>query len=362
MIVTTKVIPITPHRARPLAALTLPALVLLLGACGGGPKTEFDADRAFDHVQTMVGFGPRPSGSEAMKEQAEWLHSELTNIGLEAEIQAFTEDTFGRSHKFEGAALEFRNVHAVLPGTHPDDGPYILVCAHYDSKLMHGHDNQEHNFEFVGAIDGAGASAVNLELARVFTARYDEMRGREGVKLPNLWFVWFDGEENFHFDWNQENDHDALFGSRHFVEYLKKQGLANRCAAMILPDLIGDKDIKIDRDLASSTWLQDLFLEAARDIGEEERMYKYKSAFTDDHIPFRDIGIARVALLDFEYRRPASRKDGEPAEIAKLQAWWHTPNDTIDKMSVQALQFAGDLLFTGLVKLEQHERVLKRFR
>jgi glutaminyl-peptide cyclotransferase len=370
-----------PRRPRPTRTTTGPcaalALALLLTACGGGDresKSPFDAARAFEHVETMVGFGPRPSGSAANRQQAEWLMGELKSYGLSPVEQTFQEDTFGKTHELDGEVITFRNVHCVVPGSDPEKGPFIVLGAHIDSKRTHGHAVPEQNFEFVGAIDGAGASAVMLELARVLAVRNRELVGKaDAPKVPNLWFVWFDGEENLEFDWVSDkedpryNDDQALFGSRHFVAELERNKLLSRVGAMVLADLIGDKAIKIDRDLNSNKSLQDTFLAAADELGERGRMYAFQSEFTDDHLPFVRAGIPSVLLIDFAYRIPAQHespeKYGPVPEIAKdLQAWWHTPEDTVDKMAASSLGFVGDLIYTALPKIESSPRIQRKFK
>lgn len=357
---------IRPTRPLPISLALVAAAGLLTGltACGGGggAKTPFKGSTAFDHVKTMVGFGPRPAGSAAQKKQAAWLMNELRTIGLEPVEQTFTKDWNGREHKLDGETIEFRNVHVIVPGSDPENGAYIVLGAHYDTKLTHGHDTPEHNFEFKGAIDGAGASAVMLELARVTKARNEKLLAEGGLdyKLPNLWFVWFDGEESIAYDWDDER---ALFGSNHFVRELSKANKVGRVGAMVLADLIGDKDIKIDRDGNSNKALQDTFKSAAEQIGQKQRMYTYQSEFTDDHLPFQRAGIPSVLLIDFAWRIPAQHEGGQVPDAAKdLQAWWHTPHDTIDKMAPSSLQFVGDLIYTALPEIEKSDRVQRKFR
>ncbi|MHC5064133.1 MAG: M28 family metallopeptidase [Planctomycetota bacterium] len=313
---------------------------LLLGGCGGyeGPV---EGARAFEKVEKLVSFGPRPAGSSALRSTAAYIESEIKSLGLPVNVQDFEDPE-------QAPGIQFRNVWTEIPGKDPTAGPIILIGAHYDTKLASGHSDPAHNFPFVGAIDGGGASGVLLELARVLRKRPNP--------VANIWLVWFDGEESIDWDWNEDR---SLFGSRHFVKTMSADkirfpsNLGKRMRAMILMDLIGDRRIKLDRDGNSNKKLQDLFLEAAAKIGAEHKMYRFKSAFSDDHIPFRDAGVRVIDLIDFHYRTPSSRSPDEPSDIARYEAWWHTAEDTLDKISPDSLEFVGDLVWTAIPMIEK---------
>lgn len=317
------------------------ALIACLGlfSCGGS-KGPIDGDRAYQHVAKLVGFGPRPAGSEELAASAAYIGEQLQALGLEMQVQEFQDE--------KAPGVTFRNLWTEIPGSDPTAGPVVVLAAHYDTKLADGHDNADHNFPFVGAIDGAGASGLLLELARHLTQRPDPG--------ANIWLVWFDGEESIPWDW----DHDrSLFGSRHFVRTMIAdkerfpRGLRARMKALVLMDLIGDKNIKLDRDGNSNKELQDLFGEVAKEMGEEERMYSYRSSFTDDHIPFNDAGVRVIDLIDFKFRAPSERMPNEPPEIAELATWWHTNEDTLDKVSADSLAFVGNLVWLALPRIEE---------
>lgn len=327
-----------PTRTRSLLALLAAAL---LPACSASVSGPVDGARALAHVRRMVEFGPRPPGSAAIEQTRQWMEAEIRKLGLEPRRMAFRAPG-------EPQIGEFVNLWTEIPGQDPANGPILALAAHYCSKLTEGHANPAHNFRFVGAIDGAGASCVLLELARHL---------KERKTVPNVWLIWFDGEESLEFEWN---DKRALFGSRHFAAAMQAdkqrfpKGLAQRMKAFVLLDLIGDKDLKIDRDLWSNGDLQKVFLEAAKRMGEERRMFAWESKITDDHIPFQKLGVPVINLIDFFWRDPNSRKDPAqvPASVRDLQAWWHTPEDTVDKMSAASLALAGNLVWTALPGIE----------
>ena len=311
-----------------------------LSSCGGslGPV---EGSRAYARAAAILEFGPRPSGSAALGAVAGFLESELHSLDLEVHFQDFEDAK-------QAPGVKFRNIWAEIPGKDPDSGPIILLAAHYDSKLASGHPRPEHNFPFHGAIDAAGACGVLLELARVLKQRQDPK--------ANIWLAWFDGEESLDWDWNDER---ALFGSRHFVKAMRadKQrfpgSLGKRMRAMVLLDLIGDRNIKLDRDGNSNKQLQDLFQDAAKQLGFEEKMYVFKSEFLDDHLPFRNAGVRVIDLIEFQWRTPSSRGPDEPPHIARYDAWWHTAEDTLDKISEDSLEFVGDLVWMAIPMIEE---------
>ncbi len=287
------------------------------------------------HVQKILDYGPRPPGSSALMKAGAYIKGELKKLGLEPRTMPFTDD--------KAPGITFRNIWVEIPGTDPAVdpalGPILLLGSHYDSKLCQDHKDPKHNFHFVGAIDGGGSSGLLLEMARHLKDRPSKC---------NIWLVWFDGEESLDFEWNEER---ALFGSKEFVKQMSgdkerfPKGLSKRLKALVLLDLIGDKNQKIDYDKASYTGLLNIFKEAGAEMGEGKRLFKYKSNLNDDHIPFKKFGVKVIDLIDIIYRGPEQT-------IPEYQTWWHTKDDTIDKMSADSLQFVGNLVWVALPKIE----------
>ncbi len=327
------------RRGRTLLAAS--AIALLLPRCGPPPiQGPVDGARALAHVEHLCNvIGPRPPGSPELQKAGDYIMDELRKLGLKPEEQVWTDPV---------EKIRFRNLFVQIDGQDPAAGPILGIGAHYDTKITHGHDKPDHNFRFVGAMDGAGGPAILIELARALLG---------DKRQTNIWLIWFDGEENIEFDWTK--DERALFGSRHFVKTMAAdrtrfpKGLRDRMKAFVLLDLIGDKDIKLDKDVTSSPELNEIFLQTATAMGEGHRMFKDQLSpkFKDDHIPFREFGVAVIDLIDFEGRIPKSLGG---RERAGLQAWWHTEHDTPDKMSPAALKFAGDLVYLAVPAVEKH--------
>ncbi|MCB9869566.1 MAG: Zn-dependent exopeptidase M28 [Planctomycetes bacterium] len=299
------------------------------------------------HARAMVAFGPRPSGSPALLRNRDYIRDQLKALGLPAHEQNW-DHFFGHDKK----KLRLHNVWTEIPGQDPTNGPILIVAAHYDTKLCSGHDKPTSNFEFVGAIDGAGGSAVLLELARVLKSR---------KSVPNVWLVWFDGEESRTFEWDTSHA-QSLVGSRYFVETMQKdktrfpKGMARRVGAMVLLDLIGSKNPKVDRDLASNSTLLGLFEKVATEtLGRTRKQgwFSYESPIEDDHYFFKQNGIKVIDLIDFHYRVPKTPDNPNAPTHPDYQAWWHTADDNLAAMDPASLKVIGDLLWFAMPELEK---------
>src|SRR2546422_1503161 len=244
-----------PSRMFVIAGLLLSSLILV--GCPGGNKSgeaptnsvattpgkisDFDGDRAFEHVRKQVEFGPRPPGSPELEKTRAYILDQLKSYGLKITTDEFHARTPVRDRKMV-------NLTAELPGESSD---VIIVSSHYDTKYIT-------QFKFVGADDAGSSTGALLELARVMAAR------KEKPKLT-YWFVFFDGEEAFCFDWDQCHNPnpadpknplpDNLYGSRHYVAQLIEKNVLPRVKAMILLDMIGYRELRLGRADLGTTWL-----------------------------------------------------------------------------------------------------------
>jgi Zn-dependent M28 family amino/carboxypeptidase len=330
----------------PLATVAGPCLCALVAGCGAesypGPV---DGHRALHHCQKIVEFGPRPAGGKNLTAVAAYIQQQLRDLELKPQQEQWQETLRWRGQEHQVA---FQNLWVEIPGkAGAEPRPIVVVGAHYDSKLCEGHAVAEQNFHFVGAIDSAGACGLLLELARHLKARNEAP--------VDYWLVWFDGEESLDFDWNKEL---SLFGSKRFVKTMGAdrqrfpKGLSARMRAMVLFDLVGSKNPKIDRDTASDDKLIKIFEKAAATLGVKHRVFQYESSFTDDHLPFLNCGIPSIDLIDLTHRVPAHLQKGKPVVHPDYETWWHSKDDTLDKMSPDSLTFAGNLFWTALPEVE----------
>jgi glutaminyl-peptide cyclotransferase len=276
------------------------------GTSGVDKGEGIDASRAQAHLKKLVEFGPRPSGSQAIKQTQDYIKGELSGYGLKV-----TEDKFdGMTPK---GKIPMNNIIAELPGQKPE---IVMITGHYDTKLMPG---------FVGANDGGSSTAAVLETARVLAKTKPEY---------TLWFVFFDGEEAV-VEW-QGNDN--TYGSRHLVEKMKADGSLSRVKAMILYDMMGDKGLDLKRDGTSSAWMVDVIWRTAAQMGYNKYFLGNETAMADDHVPFRDAGIAAVDLIDFNYGGPEN-------------PYWHSKEDTLDKVSGDSVKIVCDVVIKALPEI-----------
>lgn len=256
---------------------------------------ELSGEKAFAHVQRLVDFGPRPSGSEAIEKSRHYIEDQLRSFGWHVTRQAFTDDTPRGKVQFVNLIAQF-----------PEQGkaaPLFLLCSHYDTKMFDA-------IKFVGANDGGSSTGLLLELARVI--------GQHPNLAAKIALVFFDGEEAVdHF-----SETDGLYGSRYFAKQL--QG-SRQFRGGILFDMVGDRSLDV-------TLPADSPAEMARDIFAAADALKLRSYFTyldrdmiDDHSPLNAMGVRTIDVIDFDY------------------PWWHTAGDTIDKISARSLQIVGSV-------------------
>jgi glutaminyl-peptide cyclotransferase len=282
-------------------------LALALGAQAVAPQPAFDSGRAWEHLRQLVAIGPRPAGSPAIEQTRKYIKEQLAAEGLVAVEQAWDERTpVDRVHMV--------NLSVTIPGAHKDR---IVIAGHYDTKLSR-------EFRFVGASDGGSSAAFLIELARVLKARHHGM---------TIEILFLDGEEARLWDWQGT---DNTYGSRHYVDMAKRDGSLASLKAMLLVDMIGDRDLTIRRDSNSTPWLTDIVWAAAKHRELDPYFMAETTRVEDDHLPFLAAGVPSVDIIDLDY---------EP---------WHTSKDTLEAVSARSLQIVGDVVLTALPHIEAH--------
>src|SRR5216683_1748150 len=256
----------------------------------------FEGKRTFAHVAKQVGFGPRPSGSQAIAHLQDYLQSELKSYGCNFETDTFGADTpVGR--------LSMKNILVKIPGEKPG---VILLGTHYDTLLM---DN------FVGADDGGSSTAVMLELARLLCAQ----KGKYAV-----WIAFFDGEEAMK-SWS---DTDSRYGSRQMAASFANSGDIKKIRAFLLADIVGGRTPHFLRETTSTPTLTDLVWRVAAKLGYSSIFVNDETAaIEDDHDSFLRRNVPSVDVIDLD------RVNDVP--------YWHTPQDALDKISAKTLAIVG---------------------
>jgi len=310
--------------------LALFAVPLFLAACGGqgsvtseetsaaaapvsppqqtAPAAEktggFDGQRAFQQVSDLVAIGPRTAGTDGNHRAQDYIIGQLKGFGCPVDPEAFHTPT-------PVGEMEMRNLLVKIPGASPD---IVLFLTHYDTKRLPN---------FVGADDGGSSTGVMLELARLLCPRKNALR---------TWIAFLDGEEAFNLTWQNP---DNTYGSRELAARMALSGDLSHTKAVILADMIGSRDLRIKRDASSTSWLTDLVWSTASRLGYGDIFVSSSTSVEDDHVPFLSRHVAAVDIIDLEI------------------PYWHTPQDTLDKLSPGSLAIVGHVLTAVVPQLEQ---------
>jgi len=215
--------------------------------------------------------------------------------------------------------LTMHNLIVKFPGKR--DG-IIVLASHYETNYW------LKDIRFVGANDGACTTALLIALGQ-----YYREHPPQGY---SVWLLFTDGEESINKEWT---DSDSLYGTRHIAAKWSGDGTLGHIKAFVLADMIGWKQLNIDKESNSTPWLLDLEAKAGRDTGHSKYLFRGSQAIQDDHLPFVQRGVPSLDVIDFQY-----------GTATDPEAFHHTEQDTMDKLSAASLQVAADL-FLDLVKL-----------
>ncbi len=287
-------------------------LLLTSGLLAAAPRSavppKFSGTAALQFARRAVAFGPRPAGSPEIRKLQGYIHAELAKNRCEVRDDDFTAQTpVGR--------VPMQNIIARFPGT---SGRIVAITGHYDTKSMPG-------TYFLGANDGGSSTGFLLELARVL------------ARVPHkndIYVVWLDGEEAFG-EWTDTN---GIFGSRHLARKWADDGTLRRVTALINVDMIGDRDLDILKDTNSSPKLQQLIWDVAARLASSRYFQNQEGYILDDHMPFRELGVSAVDLIDFNY--------------GPNNSWWHTDKDTMDKLSAHSFEVVGAVVLETIKALD----------
>lgn len=271
-------------------------LLLTVSACSSDEQQfpdapEVDQSLLMPLAEAQVAIGARHSGSDGARKTVEWILKECRRKG---EVREFTE--YGKV---------YRNVIVKIPGGSAD-GRFVVIGAHYDTKVLDIYP------EFDGANDGASGVAALIAMIRALPEKTD---------LPfDLHFVFFDGEEA-RFEYS---DRDGLHGSRHYVKSINPA----ECRAMILLDMIGDRDLDVRFPRNCDRKLVDLAVAISEKNGTLKQIDRGGGEILDDHVPFQRAGIPTINFIDFNYG-PDNR-------------YWHTDQDTLDKITAESMALTAN--------------------
>lgn len=285
------------------ARLGVGLLVLVLwtgGSCSEGPPAVI-GERALERVRQQVAFGPRHPGTPGSDAIRDWMASEVTRLGGRVERQTFVDTVGGSMHTVVNVIGRFG----------PTTGRRIGLYAHYDTRPWSDMATTaaDRDLPVPGANDAASGVAVLLEVAELMSRQAPPV----GVDL-----VFLDAEDSG----LPSAPETYCRGSRGYALRLPPPGDPARPVAGFLFDMVGDRDLAIHDEGYSAmraTNLVEVVHEAARATGARNFHRGVRHTVIDDHIPLLDAGLPAVDIIDFDY------------------PWWHTPEDTPDKVSAESL-------------------------
>jgi glutaminyl-peptide cyclotransferase len=299
------------------AALTWPASAQNTSGAAVGraiPPAQFNGTRAYRYAQELVNCGPRWIGSAGHVCAEDFLTKQFTHDDL-------VEDTF--STNTPAGVMTMHNFIVKFPGKKDE---IIVLASHYETnyplRFIH----------YVGANDGASTSGLLIEMANVL--RKHKLDGY------SVWLVFFDGEEAI----QQWSTTDSLYGSRHLAAQWDRDGTLKRIKAFLLVDMIGDKNLNIDRDQNSTPWLLNVIAKAAKKQGDQSYFFVKQNTIEDDHLPFVQRGVPSADIIDIDYG---------PHTVTLPDGYHHTAQDTMDKISAHSLTVVGQTVLETIHLLNQ---------
>jgi glutaminyl-peptide cyclotransferase len=260
----------------------------------------FDANRAYANVKYQMDLGPRSMGSQAHEQAAQWIISNLQASDWQVDV----------AEKMDGAqgGISVKNI----IGKRGSGSPWVIIGSHYDSRSVADQDPDpaRRALPVPGADDGASTVSILLELARVIPSNLDKQ----------VWLVFFDDEDN-----GKSDGTGWSIGAKYFVDTL--QGKPD---GVVILDMLGDKNLKVYMEKNSDPAINSEIWAVADGLGFSQFIPTYMHSIIDDHIPFIDAGIRAVDVIDIDY------------------PYWHTTQDTLDKISANSLKIVGDTILKWL--------------
>ena len=277
---------------------------LLFAALSAPAQAHFNGAKALEYTGQFVAIGPRWPTSQGHAKAEQFLRDQFKRDQVE-------EDTFTANTPI--GLVPLRNFIVRFPGK---KNGVIVLGTHYETNYP------LKNINFVGANDGGSTTGLLLTIADQLRAEVARNKALDGY---SVWLVFFDGEEAFQ-TWSAS---DSTYGSRHLAAKWGRDGTLSKIKAFMLADMIGDKDLDIQRESKSTAWLVDLVRQAAHKYGYDRYFFQTEEAVEDDHLPFVERGVASIDVIDLDY--------------GPNNAYHHTAQDTMDKISAKSLTIDGDV-------------------
>jgi glutaminyl-peptide cyclotransferase len=296
----------------------LPAILPAQQRSSTNSGQAFDGNRGYEYAREFAAIGPRwPTGPGHVKAQ-EFLRAHFLENHDQFEQDNFTADT-------PIGPVQFCNYIVRFPGRKPG---IIVLGTHYETNYW------LRNINFVGANDGASTTGLLLAIADRLRAQAAQARDKN-LDGYSVWLVFFDGEEAIQ-SWSRS---DSTYGSRHLAARWGQEGTLGQIKAFLLADMIGDRDLDIERETNSTSWLISLVEQAAKILGYERYFFQQSMAVEDDHLPFVERGVPSIDVIDLDY--------------GPNNSYHHTAQDTMDKISAHSLTIDGDVFMEAIRLIDQ---------
>jgi hypothetical protein len=297
----------------------------LVSACSGqrAPVPEVDGAAAFEYARAQVAFGPRVPGTEGHARMGAWLDSMARARADTVIVQDWSHSTRA------GDTIPQRNIVARF---NPAASTRLLFVAHWDTRpRADAAASADTSLPVMGANDGASGVAVLLGIA-------DALRKTPPAIGVDLLFV--DGEDFGDFAYHESPEgSDVLIGSRYYAAN-PPPGPAPRFAVLL--DMVGDQNPRFPKESYSVTGAPDVVdrvWSIAAKMGHATVFVDEQGGpLTDDHLPLQKAGIRAIDVIDFDY--------------GPNNSFWHTTEDTIDKLSAASLKLVGDVMM-GVIRTEK---------
>jgi glutaminyl-peptide cyclotransferase len=300
-----------PVRVLSLVVVTVSAALSALAAAPA-LHDAFDSAQAYAYTKQVVGFGERWPGSPGHQKTEDLIHAVLARTGATIVADNFTAKAPQRPSTFPSGPIEVHNIIGKFNVTSDPHQEIVILGGHYDTLFKKG---------FLGANDGGSSTAILLAIADALAHQKTRMQ---------VWLMWTDLEEAI----EAFQGDDGLYGSRHFAQKLKGDGLVPRVKGFFLLDMIGDTDLGVSREENSNPALQAIIARAAAELGYTKYFFQSSSNIIDDHKSFLDVGIPSVDVVDAEFGPMGPQYDG-------MGAFHHSNADTMDKVSARSLEIVG---------------------
>jgi hypothetical protein len=286
-------------------------MTVALGCGGSGVnRPQFEGVTALRYVELQLEFGPRIPNTEGHRRTGDWILQHLQERADSVEVQAFSHVTSA------GDTLALRNF---IGRFRPGLAERVLYVAHWDTRP---HADRSANLgqqrlPIPGANDGASGVALLLAVADAL----HQIPPTLGVDL-----LFVDGEDYGDFS----ERHDVFLGSRYYAERLDPNA---RPLFAVVWDMVGDRDLQLYQEGYSASRAP----EVVERVWSKARELGYGNVFRrsvlhtveDDHVPLQEAGVRAIDVIDFDY--------------GPNNAYWHTTDDTLDKVSAESLQVVGEV-------------------